>query len=71
MEPESDLTPEPYEPPAIEDRDAIDGPLVAAGAGSLPTAAAFHPIDDHDPYEEAAIEDREAIGRPPVATLNV
>jgi hypothetical protein len=51
---------EPYEPPAIDDREPIDTPLVAVTSGEVPTAA-FHPVDGDDEYEPPAIDQRDQI----------
>jgi hypothetical protein len=56
---------EAYEPPAVEEREPIDTPLVAVTSGE-PASAAFHPGDDapeHDApeYDAPAIEERETI----------
>ena len=50
-----------YEPPAVEDREPIDTPLVAV-TSCEPASAAFHPFDDEAAeYEAPAIDDRERI----------
>jgi hypothetical protein len=34
----------PYEPPSIEQRTALDGPLIGLGSGEVVPSAAFRPI---------------------------
>jgi len=52
---------EQYETPAIEEREKIDTPLVAALVSEEPTSAAFHPAEHDDGYEAPGIETREPI----------
>ena len=51
-----------YEAPAIEERSAIDLPLVATVSGG--GSAAFHPADDEEPYDAPAIAERTQIDFP-------
>ena len=55
-------TKQPYEAPAIDEREVIDTPLVAIVSGEPTLSAAFHPADDD--YEPPAIEERTQVDTP-------
>ena len=53
-----------YEAPAIDEREAIETPLVAVASGASESAA-FHPSDESaTDYEPPAIEDRTKVDTP-------